>query len=229
MSEEFHAIHAQNSINFRSFNSCAKPVLVQLCIWFNRIFTMNNRYNFQPDSLCNSGSGVSLSSATPSAGEDRMAFISVRNRSSRVPPSSFMIRMAMRISRARWFTFLRRVFHYQNGSRSDLGSNPFNTSTWMLLEFTALVVQLSISTIILSISKGERPVWPMRLWIVGYDIGCLLNLLLLYGRYRNLYLIQAQGDGLNLSDMEQQRGIEESRYFYMPPITSFEFIISESD
>lgn len=184
---------------------------------------MNTRYFFQPDSLCNLGSTVSFSSSTPSGGEDSMALISVRNRSSRVPPSSFLIRMAMRISRARWFSFLRRVFHYQNGSRSDLGSNPFNTNTWMFLELTALVVQISISTITLSISKGERPVWPMRLWIVGYDIGCLLNLLLLYGRYRNLYLTQGQEDSLSLSDVEQQRGIEESRYFYMPPITSFEF------
>lgn len=142
--------------------------------------------------------------------------INARNRSSRAPPNSFFIRIAMRISRARWFTFLRRVFHYQNGSRSDLGSNPFNTSTWMLLEFTALVVQISITTLTLSISKGEKPVWPMRLWIVGYDIGCVLNLLLLYGRYRNLYA--TQGDGLGLSDVEQQRGMEESRYLknYVP-------------
>ena len=79
----------------------------------------------------------------------------------------------------------------------------------MLLEFIALVVQISLTTITVAISKRERPVWPMRMWTVGYDIGCFLNLLLLYGRYRYLHL--TEGDGFSLSDIEQQRGIEESR------------------
>ncbi|KAF2300009.1 hypothetical protein GH714_006664 [Hevea brasiliensis] len=165
---------------------------------------MNTRYFSPPDSLCNSGSTVSFS-ANSAVGEDRGPVIS-RNRSSRAPPSTFLIRMAMRISRARWFTFLRRVFHYQNGSRSNLGSNPFNSSTWMMLEFIALIVQISTTTFTLAISKREKPVWPMRIWIVGYDIGCLLSLLLLYGRYRHV----TQGDGFGLSDLEQQRGIEDS-------------------
>ncbi|KAI5321361.1 hypothetical protein L3X38_030432 [Prunus dulcis] len=169
---------------------------------------MNTRYLFPSEPMCNSaGSTVSFSSTSP--GDDRTAVSAIRTRSSRAPPSSFLMRMAMRISRARWFIFLRRVFHYQNGSRSDLGSNPFNSSTWMMLEFIALVVQISITTITLAVSKKERPVWPMRIWIVGYDIGCFLNLLVLFGRYRLLYL--SQGDGFNLSDMEQQRSTEESR------------------
>ncbi|KAK9269112.1 hypothetical protein L1049_000881 [Liquidambar formosana] len=168
---------------------------------------MNTRYFFPPDSLCNSGVAVSFSSISPS-GEDRMA-VGARNRPSRAPPSSFLIRTAMRISRARWFSFLRRVFHYQNGSRSDLGSNPFNSSSWMVMEFIALVIQISITTLTLAISKSERPVWPMRIWIVGYDVACALSLLLLYGRYRQIYV--TQGDGFGLSDIEQQRGNEESR------------------
>jgi len=143
-----------------------------------------------------------------SATEDRVA--SARNRPPRVTPPSFLVRIAMRISRARWFTFLRRVFHYQNGSRSNLGSNPFNSSTWMMLEFIALILQITITTFTLAISKRERPIWPMRIWVSGYDIGCVLNLLLLYGRYRQIYL--TQGDSLSLSDIEQQRNNEETRY-----------------
>ncbi|XP_027940229.1 E3 ubiquitin-protein ligase At4g11680-like [Vigna unguiculata] len=138
--------------------------------------------------------------------EDRVS--SARNRPPRVTPPSFLVRVAMRISRARWFTFLRRVFHYQNGSRSNLGSNPFNSSTWMMLEFIALVVQITITTFTLAISKRERPIWPMRIWISGYDIGVVLNLLLLYGRYRQIYL--TQGDALGVSDIEQQRNHEET-------------------
>uniref|UniRef100_A0A1J3DKU6 E3 ubiquitin protein ligase RIE1 n=1 Tax=Noccaea caerulescens TaxID=107243 RepID=A0A1J3DKU6_NOCCA len=119
-------------------------------------------------------------------------------------PSSSYIRLAMRVSRARWFIFLRRVFHYQNGSRSDLGSNPFNSNTWMMSELIALLVQLTVITLTLAISKEERPIWPVRLWITGYDVGCLLNLMLLYGRYRQL--------DVSLSDIEQQqRGREENR------------------
>lgn len=169
---------------------------------------MNTRYFFPPESLCNSGSAVSFSNPPP--GEGRLV-VGPRHRPSRAPPpTSYLVRMAVRISRARWFSFLRRVFHYQNGSRSDLGNNPFNSSTWMLLEFIALIIQISITSFTLAVSKTEKPVWPMRIWIVGYDIGCVLSLLLLYGRYRHLHL--SQGDGFSLSDMEQQRGSEESRY-----------------
>ncbi|KAK9005235.1 hypothetical protein V6N11_042679 [Hibiscus sabdariffa] len=169
---------------------------------------MNTRYSFQPDSLCDSSAVVSYSSDPPE-GEDRTAAAGSRDRSLRAALSSLLIRLVIRMSRARWFTFLRRVFHYQNGSRSDLGSNPFNSNTWMMLEFLALVIQIIITTFTLTISKNEKPVWPMRIWIVGYDIGCALSLLLLYGRYRHLHI--PQGDGFGLSDVEQQRTNEESR------------------
>ncbi|XP_027335685.1 E3 ubiquitin-protein ligase At4g11680-like isoform X2 [Abrus precatorius] len=122
---------------------------------------------------------------------------------------SFMTRVAMRISRSRWFTFLRRVFHYQNGPRSDLDSNPFNSSTWMMLELVALLVQITSTTFTLVISKSEKPIWPMRVWIAGYDIGCVLNLLLLCGRYHQLHVTQR--DSLSLSELEQQRNNEETR------------------
>ncbi|KAL2316627.1 hypothetical protein Fmac_030503 [Flemingia macrophylla] len=168
---------------------------------------MNSRCFFHPQPQEYSVVSFSSNSTT----EERVA--SARNRPQRTTPPSFLVRMAMRISRARWFAFLRRVFHYQNGSRSSLGSNPFNSSTWMILEFIALVVQITITTFTLSISKRERPVWPMRIWISGYDIGCVLNLLLLYGRYHQIY--PSQGDPLSLSDIEQQRNNEETSVYRM--------------
>ncbi|CAH8392214.1 unnamed protein product [Eruca vesicaria subsp. sativa] len=125
-------------------------------------------------------------------------------------PSSFYLRLAVRVSRARWFIFLRRVFHYQNGSRSDLGSNPFNSSTWMMSELIALLIQLTVITLTLAISKDEKPIWPVRLWITGYDVGCLLSLMLLYGRFRQLD--QDQGNGFVHGDIEQQqRSREDNR------------------
>ncbi|KAL2475974.1 RING/U-box superfamily protein [Abeliophyllum distichum] len=132
-----------------------------------------------PDQLCHSGSAVSFSPVLPRAGEDRDIAANSRNRAA--PFTNFLIRIAMRISRSRCYSFLRRVFHYQNGSRSDLGSNPFNSRTWMLMEFLALTVQITLITYTLCISKNERPVWPMRIWVSGF------------------------------SDIEQQRNLQESR------------------
>ncbi|CAL0317427.1 unnamed protein product [Lupinus luteus] len=151
-----------------------------------------------------------------SAAGEEVRVVSAQNRPPRrTSRPSFSILMAMRISRARWFTFLRRVFHYQNGSRSHLGTNPFNSNTWMMLQFIALIVQITITTSTLLISKKERPVWPMRIWATGYDIACVLNLLLLYGRYHQIYL--SQGDVVTLSDLEQQTNNEETR---MPRLMS---------
>ncbi|KAI3456782.1 hypothetical protein Pfo_013445 [Paulownia fortunei] len=169
---------------------------------------MNTRYFFTPDSLCNSGSAVSISSILPAAAEERVA-LNLQSRPSRNSPS-FLIRLAMKVSRSRWYSFLRRVFHYQNGSGSDLGPNPFDSANWMLMEFIALAVQISLTAYTLIISKGERPVWPMRIWVSGYAFGCFLSLILLYWRYRLVYL--TQGDiGSSGSDVEQQRSHAESR------------------
>lgn len=138
----------------------------------------------------------------------------VEARSPQAMQTSTLVRMAMKVSRAKWFTFLRRVFHYQNGSRSHLGSNPFNSRDWMLLEFVALVVQICMSLITLSVTKTERPVWPMRIWVVGYDFGCAISLFILYWRYRQFHLRQGD-DELSLHDLEHQRSNEDSRSLHL--------------
>ncbi|XP_019193956.1 PREDICTED: E3 ubiquitin protein ligase RIE1-like [Ipomoea nil] len=165
---------------------------------------MNNRGLLTTDSFCNSG-------AAATSGEDTMMSVVARTQSqSRTQPSPFMVRVAMRISRARWFIFLRRVFHYQNGSTtSDLGSNPFNSLTWMMMECVTLSVQIMFTAYTLAVSKEERPVWPMRIWVSGYAFGCLLSLLLLYCRYWVFYLRQ-RDESSAVSDIEQQRSLEGS-------------------
>ncbi|GAB2292915.1 hypothetical protein Dimus_027144 [Dionaea muscipula] len=114
------------------------------------------------------------------------------------PQPTHLVRMAMRISRSRWFTFVRRVFHHQNASNSmlDVTSNPFNSSSWMKLELIALALQISIMAITLPQSKSERPVWPMRIWIVSYGFACLISLLILYWRYIRCHLRPGDGSGL---------------------------------
>uniref|UniRef100_A0A7N0U4T3 RING-type domain-containing protein n=1 Tax=Kalanchoe fedtschenkoi TaxID=63787 RepID=A0A7N0U4T3_KALFE len=129
--------------------------------------------------------------------------------------SSVVIRLAMRVSRSKWFSFLRRVFQYQNGTRSDPSSNPLNSGFWMMLELVALAVQLSMILVTLSVSKKEKPFWPLRIWIAGYEIGCFLSLLMLYGRYRQLHLPRVDGSSSSLSDVEEQRTTTDSRISHL--------------
>lgn len=172
---------------------------------------MINSVYFVSGSSCNCGGGTSLFIPNSLLEEDEPV-VDVRDDNSVALPASFWVRLAMRVSRARWFIFLRRVFHYQNGSRSNLGSDPFNSSSWMAVELVAMVFQLSITVFVLAISEAEKPIWPMRLWIVGYDLGCILSLLLLYGRYWHLYLMH--GERVGLSDTEQRRTSQASRYSF---------------
>lgn len=158
---------------------------------------MNSRFFFTPDSICISNS-VSISSISPAAIDERAGLNPRPSRNS--PP--LLIRLAMKASRSKWFVFLRRVFHYQNGSGSDLGPNPFDSPSWMLMEFVALAIQISLTGYTLLISRGERPVWPMRIWVSGYALGCFLSLVLLFLRYR----LASSG-----SDIEQQGNYDESR------------------
>lgn len=130
--------------------------------------------------------------------EDQTGSVMTRSAS-----DSFMIRMVMRMYRARWFVFLRKVFQYQNGSRSDIGSNPFNSKMWMVVELVALVVQIVASAMTLAVSQEERPVWPMRFWVLGYEIECVASLLLLCWRYHLIHLDQSH------VDLEGQRESEE--------------------
>jgi len=170
--------------------------------------------------IMNSGFSSNHSGVEVHEEEDEESGVLIGSDQARPPranQTSMLVRMAMRVSRAKWFTFLRRVFHYQNGSRSHLGSNPFNSRDWMLLEFVALVVQICGTLITLSVSKTERPVWPMRIWVVGYDFGCVMNIFILYWRYRHFHLRQGD-DGLSVQDLENQRSNEDSRYFLVTQV-----------
>ncbi|XP_051128415.1 E3 ubiquitin-protein ligase At4g11680-like [Andrographis paniculata] len=142
---------------------------------------MNPRYHvFTHDSLC----GNSVSSSLP---EDRISLTTTDSRPLPPPRSlspPLLVRVAMKISRSRCYAFLRRVFHYQNGSGSDLGPNPFDSKKWMFVEFMALITQISLTAYTLITSKTEKPVWPMRIWLSGYAFGCFLSVAILLWRYR---------------------------------------------
>ncbi|KAL6992251.1 hypothetical protein U1Q18_010359 [Sarracenia purpurea var. burkii] len=48
--------------------------------------------------------------------------------------------------------------------------------------------------------REERLVWPMRIWATGYDLWCVLSLLLLFGQYGIFH--RGQEDGFNHPDLE---------------------------
>ncbi|KAJ0985778.1 hypothetical protein J5N97_004134 [Dioscorea zingiberensis] len=129
----------------------------------------------------------------------------INNGEARAPPVAFLVRSAVRMSRARWFSFLRGVFRYQNGPRSDLMSNPFNSMSWILFEFIVLMVQMLVITFVMVISRHEKPVWPLRIWIAGYNLGNLLSMPLLYCRYRCSSVVVSRGSDAAASNIEQQR------------------------
>jgi hypothetical protein len=111
--------------------------------------------------------------------------------------SAFTMRAVARMSRARWFIFLRRVYQYQNGPRSDLGSNPFNSPGWLALELGVIVAQMVLTTAVVATSPKERPAWPLRVWVAAYNVGNVLSLPLLYWRHRHS---SAGGRGGALAD-----------------------------
>lgn len=165
---------------------------------------MNSRYIFTQDSFS--------SSALSPPDEERSGLVA--NSRARLPirsSPSFLTRLAMRVSRAKWYSFLRRVYLYQNGTGSDLGPNPLDSREWMITEFIALVVQIAATLYTLVISRDERPVWPMRLWIFGYVFGCLLGLVLLCWRYRVLFTPRGDHNS-SVYDVERQRNHEDFRY-----------------
>ncbi|GJT95713.1 E3 ubiquitin protein ligase-like protein [Tanacetum coccineum] len=177
---------------------------------------MNTRYFCTPESLCNSAVAISFSLVPTAREEGTNEDTGPRNRATTRAttgiPSSLLVRMAIRISRARWYSFARRVFLYQNGSRSDIGSNPFNAGSWMFMELIGLVFQIAMIVYTLSVSKDEKPVWPMRTWVSGYGTGCVLNLGMLLWRYRVFCLTQVGGEhNGNIEDSRNMQIMNKSR------------------
>jgi hypothetical protein len=124
--------------------------------------------------------------------------------------SAFTMRAVARMSRARWFIFLRRVYQYQNGPRSDLGSNPFNSPGWLALELGVIVAQMVLTTAVVATSPRERPAWPLRLWVAAYNVGNVLSLPLLYWRHRHSSSAAGGGRGDAMSEDLEMRGANDA-------------------
>lgn len=63
--------------------------------------------------------------------------------------------------------------------------SPLNSGLWISIELALTMSQIVASIIVLSVSRNEHPRAPLFEWIVGYAIGCVATLPLLYWRYHH--------------------------------------------
>lgn len=85
---------------------------------------------------------------------------------------------------------LPNISNSRNPSSSRRGNghgrrrrSPLNSGLWVSVELVLTLGQIVASVIVLSLSRHEHPHTPLFAWIVGYTIGCVATLPLLYWRY----------------------------------------------
>ena len=67
-------------------------------------------------------------------------------------------------------------------------TSPLNSGLWITIELTITISQIVASIIVLSLSRNEHPQAPLQVWVIGYAVGCLATLPLLYWRYSHRYV-----------------------------------------
>jgi len=72
------------------------------------------------------------------------------------------------------------------------GRNPWNSGLWISFEIVMYIAQVVAAIVILLFSRHEQPHAPLFAWIIGYTVGCIASLPLIYWRYvhRNRHLDQ---------------------------------------
>ncbi|XP_008651351.1 RING/U-box superfamily protein isoform X1 [Zea mays] len=72
------------------------------------------------------------------------------------------------------------------------GRSPWNSGLWISFEIVMYIAQVVAAIVILIFSRHEHPHAPLFAWIIGYTLGCIASLPLIYWRYvhRNRHLDQ---------------------------------------
>ncbi|CAI5493211.1 unnamed protein product [Closterium sp. Naga37s-1] len=86
---------------------------------------------------------------------------------------------------------------------------PLNSRVWLAIELLCILAQISAGVCVLALFPHEKPPVPLRLWILGYTLGCLLLLPLLYFRYTHRAL--SNGGDFLLWQQQQEEEEEERR------------------
>ncbi|CAI7799131.1 unnamed protein product [Closterium sp. NIES-54] len=84
---------------------------------------------------------------------------------------------------------------------------PLNSRVWLAMELLCILALISAGVCVLALFPHEKPPVPLRLWILGYTLGCLLLLPLLYFRYTH----RALRNGGDFLLWQQQQQEEEER------------------
>lgn len=90
---------------------------------------------------------------------------------------------------------------YTNPQRN----NPLNSGWWISIELAITVSQILASIIVLSVSRREKPKTPLKLWVIGYTVGCVAILPLLYWRYTQRHTRQLDEDAGSVSVTSSSR------------------------
>ncbi|KAE8674093.1 acyl-protein thioesterase 2-like [Hibiscus syriacus] len=70
--------------------------------------------------------------------------------------------------------------------------NPLNSGLWISVELVVTLSQIIASVVVLSLSINEKPQAPLFAWIVGYAVGCVATLPILYWRFLNRNRVSEQ-------------------------------------
>ena len=63
------------------------------------------------------------------------------------------------------------------------GRSLWNSGLWISFELVMYVAQITAAIVILILSRDELPHAPLVAWIIGYTVGCIASLPLIYWRY----------------------------------------------
>lgn len=63
------------------------------------------------------------------------------------------------------------------------GRSPWNSGLWISFEIVMCIAQVVAAIVILVFSRHEHPHAPLFAWIIGYTVGCIASLPLIYWRY----------------------------------------------
>ncbi|KAH7332200.1 hypothetical protein KP509_20G075100 [Ceratopteris richardii] len=97
--------------------------------------------------------------------------------------SSSRLQLIPRTSLLRTSSFVQQ-HRDDNRYSTSQRSSPLNSGLWISLEAFITVGQILAAIIVLGLSRNEKPKAPLNFWIIGYTVGCVAVLPLLYWRYR---------------------------------------------
>ena len=71
----------------------------------------------------------------------------------------------------------------RDDNRARRQQSPLNSVCWISVELVVTVSQIIAAICVLSLSRNEHPNSPLFEWVIGYTVGCIATLPLLYWRY----------------------------------------------